>query len=151
MFDQINLEIKPSFFLSAIITAACLSASLLIGSRDIPLSLMFLLLLVLGGINYYYVSLFGFLKLKNSITFIRVYQKELTLLDSKKHGFRAKLSDNSFITPWLCILVFSSTTNKKTKIVLLCKQNVENNNDFRRFRVWTKFGKSTPQNIALFE
>jgi len=151
MFDQINLKLKPSFFLSVIITAACLSATLLIGSRDIPLSLMLLLLLISGWVNFYYVNLFGSLRLKNSTTLIRIYQKELTLLDKKKQLFRATISANSFITPWVCILVFSSTTDKKTKIVLLCKQNVENNSDFRRFRVWTKFGNFTPQNIALFE
>ena len=151
MFDQINLELKPSFFLSTIITAACLATILLIGSRDIPLSLMFLLLLIFFGVNFYYVNLFGSLRLKSSIILIRVYQKELTLLDSRKQLFRVKLSDNSFITPWGCILVFSSTTDKKTKVVLLCKQNVENTNDFRRFRVWTKFGNSTPKNIAILE
>lgn len=151
MFDQINLELKPSFCLSAIITAACLAAIVLIGSRDIPLSLMFLLLVIFLGLNFYYVSLFGSLSLKSSITLIRLYQKELTIFDSKKQLFRVKLSDNSFISPWGCILVFSSITDKKTKVVLLCKQNVENANDFRRFRVWTKFGNSTPKNIALLE
>ncbi|MFT7185391.1 MAG: hypothetical protein ACI84K_000769 [Pseudohongiellaceae bacterium] len=151
MFDQINLELKPSFSLSAIITAACLSAAILIGSRDIPLNLMFLLLMIFLGTNFYYVSLLGSLKLNNSITLIRLYQNEITLFDSKKQRFRASLSTNSFIAPWGCLLVFSSTTDKKTKIVLLSKQNIENINDFRRFRVWSKFGHSTQNNTALFE
>jgi len=151
MFDQIKLELKPSFFISASITTACFSTTLLIGSLDIPLSLMFLLLLTSWGVNFYYISLFGSLRLKNSITLIRVYQQELTLLNSKKQLIRVKLSDNSLITPWGCILIFSSTTDKKTIVVLLCKSNTENNNDFRRFRVWTKFGNSTQKNIALLE
>jgi len=151
MFDQINLEIKPSFILSAAITAACLSATLLIGSRDIPLSLMIFFLLIFLGVNFHYVSLFGSLRRKNSITVIRLYRDNLTLLDSNKQLHCTTLSESSFITPWFCILVFSSKTDKKTKTVLLCKQNIENNNDFRRFRVWTKFGNSTPNNIALLE
>jgi|GEM_PF-6251645 len=151
MFDQINLELKPSLFLSAVISAACLAAVVLIGSREIPLIIMFILILIFLGVNFYYVNLFGSLRLKSSVTLIRLYKKELTILDSRKQCFRVKLSGNSLITPWGCILVFSSTTDKKTSVVLLCKQNVTNINDFRRFRVWTKFGNSTPKDIALFE
>lgn len=151
MFDQINLELKPSLLLATFITAACLSAVILIGSRDIPLILMFLLLLIFLSTNLYYVSLLGTLKSNHSITLIRIYQNEITLFNSKDQYFRANLSANSFITPWGCLLVFSSTTGRRAKIVLVSKLNIKNNNDFRRFRVWSKFGNSTQQNTALFE
>ncbi|MFT5719338.1 MAG: hypothetical protein ACI9T7_003551 [Oleiphilaceae bacterium] len=151
MYDQINLGIKPSFFISAIITVACLSATILITSLDIPFSLMFLFIMAFLGVNFYYVRLFGSLTLINSITHIRLYQKELTLFDSQNHQIRAELCATSLITTWGCVLIFSSITEKKTKIVLLCKHNIRNQNDFRRFRVWTKFGHSTQQNKTLIE
>jgi hypothetical protein len=151
MFDQINLKLKPSLLISAMMTTACLSAMMLIGSLNIPIASLLLLFLTLLGVNFYYVRLLGSHKSLSSITQIRLYKKELTLFDSQNQYFRAELSPNSFITPWLCILVFSSTTNNKTKIVLLCKQNIKNQDDFRRFRVWTKFGHTTQHNKTLIE
>ena len=149
MFDQINIELKPSFFVAALINIPFVSASLLVGSRDTSLFIIALLLLTFLWVNLYYVSLLSALRLKASITHIRLSDKQLTLVDNSKQSFYVELSNHSLVTPWFCILIFTLNASKKEKIVLLCKQNINNSDEFRRFRVWTKFGNSLPQKPSV--
>ena len=149
MFDQINIELKPSFLLTTLISIPFVSASLLVGSRDISIFIIILTLLTFLWVNLYYINLLSTLKLASSIAHIRFLNKNLTLIDRSKQCFSGELSDHSLITPWCCILFFSSNTCKRLKIVLLCKQNVKNYDELRRFRVWAKFGDSMPQKSSF--
>jgi hypothetical protein len=145
MFDQINIECKPSIFLTTLISLPFVSASLLVGSRDIPILMMILAFLIFLRVNLYYINLLCTLKLRSSITHIRLANNKLTLIDKSKQCLNVALSDHSLITPWCCILLLSSNTSKKLKVVLICKPNVKSHDEFRRFRVWTKFGNSITQ------
>ena len=151
MFDQISLELTPSFLVATLITAVCFSAGILMQSLDLSFGLNFLLLLCLLAINGYYLRLFGTLKSPSAITRIKLNQQTITLFDQRKNVYHAEFSNYSFVNPWFCILMFSSTANNSLTPVILCKHNLNNKNDFRRFRVWIKFGQATPKNKALFE
>ena len=149
MFDQINLELKPSLILSTFISMVGVISMSLILTRDIPFGILLLIILVIFMINIYLVNLYGLLRLSRSVTHIKLLKNTLTLFFNNKPSQIAKLSDNSLITPWACILIF--TSNKKKRVVFIYKYNTNCLDNYRRFRVWTKFGKTTPQTSALLE
>ena len=114
MFDQINIELKPSFFVTALINIPFVSASILEGSRDTTIFIKALLLFTFLWVNLYYVSLLSTLRLKTSITHIRLSDKQLTLIDISKQSFYVDLSNHSLVTPWFCILIFTLNSKKKS-------------------------------------
>ena len=151
MFDQITLELKPSAYLSAFIVLPCAAAILLVSTRNTPAILSFAILLAILGGGAYYIRLYVLLNLKQSIHRISLFQNILTIFDASQKTSIVTLHKNSFITPWFCILVLSIAEKKtKTRTVLLCKHNIADQDSFRRFRVWSKYGETTPQEIELF-
>lgn len=151
MFDQINLQVRPSLVLSAIIALPCIAALILIVTRDVPIIVTLILSLFISGIAVYYIALCGLLRLKNSILRIGINKNELMLFDLNGKKIQVNLLPGSFITPWLCILVFSNRTDKETFQVLLCRKNIESPDEFRRFRVWSQYGNPPLQTTEHFK
>jgi len=151
MYDQITLEFKPSVYLCAFIVLPCVAAIILVGTRNTPLLFNFALSLAILGGGAYYTRLYALLNLKQAIHKIKLSQKTLTIFNSSHHASNVTLHKNSFISPWFCILNFSITEGKtKACIVLLCKHNIRDQDSFRRFRVWSKYGEASSQEIELF-
>jgi len=149
MFDLIKLELKPSFFLSTIIALPCLSAIVIVGTRDAPTISILLVSLILLGISFYYVNLFGLLGSKKSIKHISLSKQVLKVYGLNKKPIIVNLLNSSFISPWLCILQFTSTDNSSNRYtVILCRQNIKSQSEFRRLRVWSKYGIS-PSEVEI--
>ena len=149
MFDLIKLELKPSFFLSTIIALPCLSAIVIVGTRDAPTISILLVSLILLGTSFYYVNLLGLLRSKKSIKHISLSKQVLKVYGLNKKPIIVNLLNSSFISPWLCILQFTSTdvsSNRYT--VILCRQNIKSQSEFRRLRVWSKYGIS-PSEVEI--
>ena len=143
MFEEIDLRLKPSFFLSGLIAFLFFLVMLLIGSRDIHPILSLPLLVTLLGVGLYYIKLFGLLNLNKSIKGITLSQKVLCIKHMNGQSTHTNLLSSSFITPWFCLLVFASNTETSNfHIVLLCKKNTVDQEQFRRFRVWSKFSNT---------
>ena len=154
MFDQISLELKPSIVISIIIAMPSLCALVLIGTRDIQFPLMMLLTCPIICITGYYIYLFGLLRLKPSVTQIKLLQNTLSI----KHGNNALVTENfvtidtnSFTSPWSCILTTIPTNiTQKRFTILVCKYNVKHSDDFRRLRVWLKYGNAPDKQTIKF-
>ena len=140
MFEEINLRITPSFFLSSLIALLYLLVMLLVGSRDIPAIFSLSLLVIISGSGLYHIKLLGLLNIGKSINEITLSQQTLSIKFMNGQSTHAGLLSSSFITPWFCLLVFTSDTEATNpNIAFICKRNVENQAQFRRFRVWSKF------------
>jgi len=157
VYNSNSLRLKPSIAVSALFVVPAIAAIFLVLTRDLSEYPSLAAILIIICCTGYLTRLIGLLKLKDSIVEITTTGQAFYLTEKQGAKNEVALLDNSIISPLFCLLSFSRINQtsiskyffpKSTRHLLICRYNVENFDNYRRFRVIARFGRiSQPSQI----
>lgn len=165
MFNQINIQLKPSKKIAFILSTIGIAVFLLLTMTKLPILWYFLLSLALFASFTYISLLLAFLLRPESIVSLELQASDCFATSKDGTRFKIHIDNNAFIYPSFCLLSFACElpekpySHKKTdqgifkqiadyfnslfqnqtrRHMLICRYNVTNLDAFRRLRVYLK-------------
>jgi len=156
MFSPSKLNLKPSIGLSPIFILPSIFLFTLIITRDLPVYLSLVLLIITLPCSLYYTLHFSLLKTKDAITSIDMHPHSITLRERSGKELKVRSQNNYFISPLFSILSFTLVdsptlktwqdklpsfakqliiNNKASRHILIYRYNIDNPAAYRRIRV----------------
>lgn len=168
MFNQTNLQLKPSLPLALILGTPFLSALVLFILISLPLIGTTLLVSLSGLCGYYFLNRYAFLSDQRSIICVESSHSQIFLTDRSGQRYLAIPLSDAIIHPWFSLLSFecealeekqtiqhnlsfaalieslgrripSLFIRKEIRHVIICRYNVSCLSEYRRLRVTLNF------------
>lgn len=145
----VELNLRPSFWLAAILAAAALGASLIILMMPVfwgvKLAGCAMIILATG----YYIALYALLRLPWSfVALILNHRGELRLIQKNGVNLTATVLPDSFVAHYLTVLNLRTSGTRRQRNLLILPDSC-NSTLFRRLRVWLRWGAAIPESADV--